>query len=139
MKTSKKDGFTGLLHRKTVNNKTRNKAKRKTPKEFFVSFAEVSENALYIVDYTTKFRKSVDLCYRRNLNLELLETVIKILAEKGTLPDSYLPHPLIGYKKKADETVMECHVQSGWLLVWIQNNNELTLLLTDTGTHSDLF
>ena len=116
-----------------------NKAKRKTPKEFFTSFAEESENALYLVDYTTKFKKSVELCYRRNLNLELLETVIKTLSQKGVLPEFYLPHPLKGYKKKANETVMECHIQPDWLLVWLQNNNELTLLLIDTGTHSDLF
>ena len=116
-----------------------NKTKRKTPKEFFASFSEESESALYLVDYTTKFKKSVDLCYRRNLNLELLETIIKILSEKGSLPEFYLPHPLKGYKKKANEVVMECHIQSDWLLVWLQNDNELTLLLTDTGTHSDLF
>jgi len=116
-----------------------NKA-RKTPKEFFASFSEISENAFqYVVDYTTKFKKSIDLCYRRNLNLELLEIAIKTLAEKGTLPESYLPHTLKGYKKKANETVMECHIQPNWLLVWSQNDNELTLLLVDTGTHSDLF
>ena len=115
------------------------KAKRKTPKEFFASLSEENEKALYIVDYTTKFKKSVELSYRRNLDLELLETVIKILSEKGTLPELYLPHPLQGYKKKANETIMECHIQSDWLLVWLQNNNELTLLLADTGTHSDLF
>ena len=40
---------------------------------------------------------------------------------------------------KANEMVMECHIQPDWLLVWLQNDNELTLLLTDTGTHSDLF
>jgi len=117
----------------------RKKTKRKTPKEFFASFSEDSENALFIVDYTTKFRKSVELCYRRNLDLELLETVVKTLSEKGILPESYFPHPLKGYKKKENEMVMECHIQSDWLLVWLQNNNELTLLLTDTGTHSDLF
>jgi len=116
-----------------------NKTKRKTPKEFFTSFLDENNSALYIVDYTTKFKKSVELCYRRNLDLRLLETVIKTLSEKGALPESYLPHPLKGYKKKANETVMECHIQSDWLLVWLQNNNELTLLLTDTGTHSDLF
>jgi len=116
-----------------------NKARRKTPKEFFASFLEESENALYFVDYTTKFKKSIDLCYRRGLDLELLETVVKILAKKGTLPETYLPHPLKGYKKKANEIVMECHIQPNWLLVWLQNNNELTLLLADTGTHSDLF
>ena len=73
------------------------------------------------------------------MDLELLETVIKTLSEKGVLPESYYPHPLKGYKKKANETVMECHIKSDWLLVWLQNNNELTLLLADTGTHSDLF
>jgi mRNA interferase YafQ len=118
---------------------TNNQPKRKTPKEFFVSFAEENETALYIVDYTTKFKKSVGLSYRHNLDLELLETVIKTLAKTGSLPQFYLPHPLKGYKKKANGTVMECHIQPDWLLVWLQNDNELTLLLTDTGTHSDLF
>jgi mRNA interferase YafQ len=116
-----------------------NKTKRKTPKEFFASFSEEDENALYLVDYTTKFKKSIDLCYRRGLDLELIETAVKILARKGILPESYLSHSLKGYKKKANEAVMECHIQSDWLLVWLQNNNELTLLLADTGTHSDLF
>ena len=116
-----------------------NKARRKTPKEFFASFSEETENALYLVDYTTKFKKSIDLCYRRGLDLELIETAVKILAEKGILPESYLSHPLKGYKKKANEVVLECHIQPDWLLVWLQNDNELTLLLTDTGTHSDLF
>jgi mRNA interferase YafQ len=115
------------------------RAKRKTPKEFFASFSEESENAVYLVDYTTKFKKSVNLCYRRNLNLELLETAIKILSEKGSLPEFYLSHPLKGYRKKEHEMVMECHIQPDWLLVWLQNDNGLTMLLTDTGTHSDLF
>jgi mRNA interferase YafQ len=34
---------------------------------------------------------------------------------------------------------MECHIQPDWLLIWIQNDKTLTLLLTATGTHSDLF
>ena len=118
---------------------TENKAKRKTPKDFFASLSEENDKALYIVDYTTKFKKSVELSYRRNLDLELLEVVIKILSEEGILPEIYLTHPLKGYKKKANETVLECHIQPDWLLVWLQNNNELTLLLVDTGTHSDLF
>lgn len=33
----------------------------------------------------------------------------------------------------------ECHIQSDWLFVWGQNDTELTLLLTGTGSHSDLF
>ena len=116
-----------------------NRTGYKTPKEFFASFSKENEDALYIVDYTTKFKKSISLCYRRGLDLELIEAAIKILSRKGVLPESYFPHPLKGYKKKANEAVMECHIQADWLLVWLQNNNELTLLLADTGTHSDLF
>jgi mRNA interferase YafQ len=115
------------------------KANRKTAKEFFASFSEKSDNASYIVDYTNQFKKSVQLCYRRNLNLELLEKVINTLAEKGILPESYLPHPLKGYKKRGNSIVMECHIRPDWLLIWLQNDKELTLMLTDTGTHSDLF
>lgn len=33
----------------------------------------------------------------------------------------------------------ECHITPDWLLVWDQNDRELVLLMTNTGTHSDLF
>jgi len=76
---------------------------------------------------------------KRNLDLDLLEKVIVMLARNEELPVNTFPHPLKGYKKKENEVVMECHVQPDWLLVWKQNDKELTLILTDTGTHSDLF
>jgi mRNA interferase YafQ len=34
---------------------------------------------------------------------------------------------------------MECHVKPDWLLLWQQKENELILMLLDTGTHSDIF
>ena len=33
----------------------------------------------------------------------------------------------------------ECHIKSDWLLVWEQNDKEMTLLMVNTETHSDLF
>ena len=33
----------------------------------------------------------------------------------------------------------ECHLRPDWLLVWKQNDKELILLFTNTGTHADLF
>ena len=33
----------------------------------------------------------------------------------------------------------EAHIESDWLLIWEQNDTELTLLMLTTGTHSDLF
>lgn len=32
---------------------------------------------------------------------------------------------------------MECHITLDWLLVWKQNDEDLILLLVDTGSHSD--
>ena len=33
----------------------------------------------------------------------------------------------------------ECHIEPDGLFVWRQNDAQLTLLLLDTGSHSDLF
>ena len=111
-------------------NKNR-KEHRITTKAFFDLLAKI-ENAIYDVDYTNAFKKNVKLCYKRNLDLLLLVDVIKILAQKGVLPAEYYPHPLKAYN------CMECHITPDWLLLWKQNNNDLILILTNTGTHSDL-
>ncbi|MGC4129045.1 MAG: type II toxin-antitoxin system YafQ family toxin [Bergeyella sp.] len=57
------------------------------------------------------------------------------MQETGTLPAKYKPHKLSGNYAGC----WECHIKPDWLLIWKQNDNELILLLMDTGTHSDLF
>lgn len=61
--------------------------------------------------------------------------MIKTLETKGRLPARFKPHRLSG--KYAG--LWECHIKPDWLLVWMQNDEELTLLFTNTGTHSDVF
>jgi len=112
--------------------------RRKTPDDFFKSL-ESYDGFVYNLYRTNTFKKNVKLCYKRNLDLNLLEAVIVKLAKKEQLPENHFPHSLKGYKKKPYEEVMECHIQPDWLLVWTQNDTELTLLLTNTGSHSDLF
>ena len=105
---------------------------KKNVSEILKSISKI-DNALYDVDYTNTFKKQLNLCFKRNLNLSLFEDVVKILATKGKLPEKYLPHHIKQYD------VMECHIKPDWLLMWTQNNNKLTLVLTNTGSHSDLF
>ena len=69
------------------------------------------------------------------MDLEPLHEAIALLARDGKLPQSYRPHILHGKL----EGVWECHIKGDWLLLWNQNDTELTLLLLDTGTHSDLY
>lgn len=72
---------------------------------------------------------------KRGLDEEKFRKVVSILVEEGRLPQQYRPHKLTGKYSG----LWECHIQPDWLLVWQQNDEELILILVDTGTHSDLF
>jgi mRNA interferase YafQ len=90
---------------------------------------------MYKIYTTNRFEKDLKLCKKRNYDLTLLKKVIDLLQIDGKLPLKYKPHKLSS--NYAD--CWECHIKSDWLLVWKQNDEELTLLFTNTGTHSDLF
>ena len=79
---------------------------------------------MYRLEYTTNFKKDLKTCKKRGLELHLLQRVIDILQETGTLPNQYRPHKLSG----KFEGLWECHIKSDWLLI-----------MTDTGTHADLY
>ena len=89
----------------------------------------------YTIRFSGQFKKSYKLCKRRGYDMTKLQTVMRILGEQGFLPEEYRPHILSGNWAG----IWECHVDSDWLLLWKRNQQELTLLLLDTGTHSDVF
>ncbi len=90
---------------------------------------------MYQVKYSKRFAKNLKLCEKRGLDLRIIFEAIELLAASGTLPMKYHPHKLVNQK----EETWECHIQPDWLMTWQQNDMELTLLLLQTGTHSDLF
>ena len=90
---------------------------------------------MYTVKPTNRFEKDIIRCKKRNYDMSLLSDVVSILANSGKLPAKYKPHKLSGIYKDC----WECHIKSDWLLIWQQNDEELILLFTNTGTHSDLF
>lgn len=90
---------------------------------------------MYRIDYTNQFRKDLRKCAKRGYDIEKITIAIKLLADTGTLPATYRPHKLSGDRNGQ----WECHIQPDWLMVWEQNDMELTLLFMQTGTHSDLF
>ena len=90
---------------------------------------------MYEVRMTHTFRKDAERCRKRGLDMELLKTAVRKLEAEGKLPASYQPHKLTGDYAGC----WECHLKPNWLLIWEQNDTELILLFTGTGTHSDLF
>lgn len=89
----------------------------------------------YFINYTGRFKKNLKQCQKRGYDMSLFEQVSHLLETTGSLPSQYRPHKLSG--KYAG--LWEYHIQGDWLLVWSQNDTELTLLSTDTGTHADIF
>ena len=90
----------------------------------------------YKVTYRKNFEKDYARCKKRGYDMNLLKNVVALLAENGALPAQYKPHKLVGKHYKG---CWECHIKTDWLLVWKQNDEELILLFTNTGTHADLF
>jgi len=62
------------------------------------------------------------------------------LAKLETLPPKNHVHHLTGYgKERKGEKFMECHIAPDWLLIWVQKDDEMILVLTNTGSHSNMF
>lgn len=87
------------------------------------------------IRYYSTFKKDYRRAVRRGYDIHLLEKVIRLLAEQKSLPQKYKDHDLLG-----DYTgYRECHITPDWLLIYRIDREGLTLVLTRTGTHSDLF
>lgn len=90
---------------------------------------------MYTLKFTTAFKKSYKLMKKRGLDLSLLDEVIDLLRQGISLDEKYRDHELSGSFKG----FRECHIKPDWLLIYLIENDILTLTLVDTGTHSDIF
>lgn len=91
---------------------------------------------MYKLDTTKRFDKALKLCKKRGYPIEDLRKAIAILAEKGCLPKEYKPHILHGNHEGEWEAHIKSRLAAG---MGEQNDEELTLLMLTTGTHSDVF
>ncbi len=89
----------------------------------------------YKIEYTRGFIKQAALCVKRGCKMELLDKVVKLLENGEALPKKHRQHKLSGDW----DGYWECHIQGDWLLIWKQDDDKLILVMTSTGTHSDLF
>lgn len=90
---------------------------------------------MYELISTKKFKKDLKNIIKSGYNISLLDKVVTTLLHGKPLPERYKDHNLtgnwVGHR--------ECHITPDWLLIYLINDNTLTLTLTRTGTHSKLF
>ena len=72
---------------------------------------------------------------KRGLDLSLLDEVVDLLRQGRQLDERYRDHSLSG----RFAGFRECHIKPDWLLIYLIENDVLTLTLVDTGSHSDIF
>ena len=82
---------------------------------------------------THEFDRDMKRLSRRNLNLDLLDEVIDLLLNQQTLPQLRRDHSL----SSRYQGFRECHIAPDWLLIYRVERD--TLIVSRTGTHSDLF
>lgn len=90
---------------------------------------------MYQLKFTSAYKKSYKLMKKRGLDLSLLDNVVDTLQQGKQLNEKYRDHGLTGNF----QGFRECHVKPDWLLIYLIENDILTLTLVDTGTHADIF
>ncbi|MCQ2446161.1 MAG: type II toxin-antitoxin system YafQ family toxin [Clostridia bacterium] len=90
---------------------------------------------MYEVKFTTAYKKSYKLMKKRGMDISALDEVVDLLRQGRKLDEKYRDHELSG----TYTGFRECHIKPDWLLVYLIENDILTLTLVNTGSHSDLF
>lgn len=83
---------------------------------------------------STQFKKDYKRYRHKTDKLKSLYHVLTLLEQTGRIPIEYAPHKLHGIY----EGCMECHVEDDFLLIWIDEVNNIVRLLR-LGTHHELF
>ncbi|MCI2126311.1 MAG: type II toxin-antitoxin system YafQ family toxin [Prevotella sp.] len=87
-----------------------------------------------ILRYSTQFKKDIKRYANQIDKLEELRELLYLIKEDKSIPPKNHPHRLSGNYKGC----WECHVQSDFLLIWIDENNGI-VWLERIGNHSELF
>lgn len=87
------------------------------------------------IKYHTMFKKDFKRIKKRGYDISRLEKIVELLANEVPLPEQFKDHNLSGNYNG----FRECHIAPDWLLIYQVDNNELVLVLSRTGSHSDLF
>lgn len=87
------------------------------------------------IKYHTMFKKDFKRIKKRGYDISRLEKIVELLANEVPLPEQFKDHNL----SRNYNGFRECHIAPDWLLIYQVNNNELVLVLSRTGSHSDLF
>jgi mRNA interferase YafQ len=90
---------------------------------------------LFSVVPTNRFKLDLKRISRQNKNTDELETIVNIIADRDILPPTNRDYILKGNYREH----RECHIEPDRLLIYRVDEDDETIILVSTGSHSDLF
>ena len=90
----------------------------------------------YNIKYTKEFKKSIKKITKQGKSIDKLLNVIDLLSNKQQLDSKYKDHALYNDKKFKD--CRDCHIEPDWILIYKYLEEEIVLLLVNTGSHSEV-
>ena len=87
-----------------------------------------------VIKYSTQYKKDIKRYANQQEKLEALFKIVSLLKQEKPIPRENDPHKLKGQYKGC----WECHIESDFLLIWIDDSTN-TVWLERLGTHSELF
>ncbi len=91
----------------------------------------------YGIKFTSNFKKNYKKMIKQGKDKTKLKEIITKLANNEILEEKYRNHKLVNDKYYKE--CYECHIEPNWLLIYKFYNDNLLLILIDTGNHSELF
>lgn len=90
----------------------------------------------YNIKYTKEFKKSLKKVLKQGKKIDKLLKVVNILSKGETLDYKYKDYPL--YNDKRFKDCRDCHIEPDWILIYKYIDEDIILLLVNTGSHSDV-
>lgn len=90
----------------------------------------------YKIKYSKEFKKSIKKITKQGKNIDKLLNIIEMLSSRQQLDSKYKDHALHNDKRFKD--CRDCHIEPDWVLIYKYLEDEIILLLINTGSHSDI-
>lgn len=90
----------------------------------------------YQIKYTKEFKKSIKKITKQGKKIDKLLNVVDMLSKRIPLEARYHDHAL--YNDSRFQNCRDCHIEPDWVLIYKYLDNDLILLLVNTGSHGEV-
>ncbi len=97
---------------------------------------DLEDGTKYTIKFTNDFKRAYKKIKKQGKDIRKLKSIIIKLANEELLEPKYKDHAL--YNDKRFKDCRDCHIEPDWVLIYKYLEEEIVLLLVNTGSHSQI-